>query len=160
LDTLLAQMQATFGDIMPVKSTDLKTKFHQHIAHTILELNLKLDDRFQKFQTTLELKLYTTMSSLAKDSAALKHTINTVIEHNYGTLAPLVVQMQTNMVVMQSNMLLQYKGTPHEKLKSLIPITFSPTSNTLLQNSQDDDSMTNNELYKLEGTQQPYQALS
>jgi len=109
-----------------------------------LELNLKLDDRFQKFQTTLELKLNTTLSSLAKDSTALKHTINTVIEHNYSTLATLAVQMQTHMAFMQSNI----KGTPHEKLKSLIPITFSLTSNTSLQNSQDNDSMTNDELYK------------
>jgi len=148
LDTLLTWMQAKFGDIMPVKSTDLKKKFQQCVVHTILELNLKHDDRFQRFQTNLELKLDTTMSSLAKDNAALKHTINTALEHNYSTLATLVVQMQTNMVIMQSNMILPCKGTPHEKLNSLIPITFFLTSDTSPQDSQDDDSMTNDELYK------------
>ena len=46
LDSLLLQMRAKFGDVTPIRASELKQKFQEQVSQNIAHLHAQLDTKF------------------------------------------------------------------------------------------------------------------
>lgn len=102
LEKLLAQMQEKFGNVTPIKASELEEKFQLQVG----ELAKQIDARFE----TVSNKIDSSIKIILHEQHDLRRSVTGAIEYNYGALASLGSQMQANMTIMQENMVMQLKG--------------------------------------------------
>ena len=148
IDTLLSRMKEKFGDFEPLSAADVEGKIQTQTRAIMKEL----DERFEKRLTHLEASIDTKFSSITsledriiRSNKEFHQTVNSLIEHNYGALATFMAQVQSNMTILQQNMIQIHQNAPPDRLRPLVQYTLTGSSTSPQNGPQDGESASSND---------------